>query len=82
MSESAMQGPFSPRVFHPLGVIRVVTPEEEAAIHGRAVSGVPASARRQDSVRQSIRPAIGRAVRALRSFGRVWVEAQVHKGGI
>jgi hypothetical protein len=82
MTESAVQTAFEPRVFHPPGVIRLITPEEEAAIYGRARSRVLMSARRQEAARQSMRRAIERAARTLRHIARVWVEAQVHRAGI
>jgi hypothetical protein len=62
-----------PLVFHPPGVIRVVGPAEEAATYRRAA---------QNGSRPSMQPMMARAAVALRRFARVWVEAQVHKGGI
>ena len=82
MTESAMKTPFEPRVFHPPGVIRLITPEEEHAIYGCTRSAVPVSARRQERARLSMRRAIGRVARVLRHIARVWVEAQIHRAGI
>jgi hypothetical protein len=82
MTDSATKTPFEARVFHPPGVIRLITPEEERAMYGSARSAAPAGRRHQEGSRQSMRRAIERAARALRHIARVWVEAQIHRAGI
>jgi hypothetical protein len=64
------------RVFHPPGVIRLVTPDEAAARQGGAYAALPASA-------PSILPlAVASVAGALRRLSHLWGEAQGHRGGL
>ncbi len=60
-------------VFHPLGAIRLTSPAEEQVAR-RSTTGA--------SISRSTTPSpVARAVAVLKSFARVWVEAQQHSNG-
>jgi hypothetical protein len=71
--ERAAEGPHLLRVFHPPGVVRLVSPAELDAMQGRARSAAMVPTRVPASKH--------RVVDALRRFARAWVSAQVHRAG-
>jgi hypothetical protein len=66
-------------LFHPPGVIRIVTPAEEPAIDRHTLSVVWETRRR--AKHGSLSP-IARTTRALCRVAHVWVKAQAHRGGL